>query len=185
MQSTEVGESGPTSTVPGDDGRTPTTVDLVVPPADTGPNRTSTTIGSDRRPGPTDDQATGGSSTGAPPTTVAPDRTPGTTVPRSPATTAASSTSPTTQASTSAPATNPPTTTLAPFTETYSSAGGSITVRWNGTSLALVSVAPAADFEAEVEDASATRVRVRFRSDGDDARIEVRVDNGMLRVDIS
>ncbi len=73
----------------------------------------------------------------------------------------------------------------APFTRTYESAGGSIRVSWNGTALSLLSAAPAPDFVAEVEEQSADRIRVRFRGEPDDSRIEVRVDNGELRVDIS
>ncbi len=76
----------------------------------------------------------------------------------------------------------PPTTTPAPepSIDTYSSAGGSITVRWDGAALDLQSVTPAAGFEAEVEDDRADRVRVRFRGDSDDVRIELRVENGEI-----
>ena len=82
-----------------------------------------------------------------------------------------------------------PTTTIAsslpaPFTTSYSSAGGSIDVTWSGTAFTLNSVSPAAGFRAEIEDQSWDRVRVDFESDDHDARIEVRINDGRLRVGI-
>ncbi|HTH05310.1 MAG TPA: hypothetical protein VL916_05550, partial [Ilumatobacteraceae bacterium] len=74
----------------------------------------------------------------------------------------------------------------APFTQTYSSAGGSITVTWNGSSLSLDSINANAGFVGEIEDGGGSRVRVDFESNGgsggDDARIEVRVEGGRLEV---
>ena len=74
----------------------------------------------------------------------------------------------------------------APFTQSYSSSGGSITVTWNGSSLSLDAINPAPGFVAEIEDAGGSRVRVDFESDGgsggDDSRIEVRVEDGRLEV---
>jgi hypothetical protein len=74
----------------------------------------------------------------------------------------------------------------APFTQSYSSTGGSITVTWNGASLSLDAINPAPGFAAEIEDAGGSRVRVDFESNGDsggdDARIEVRVEDGRLEV---
>ena len=55
---------------------------------------------------------------------------------------------------------------------------------WSGSALSLGSMSPAAGFTPEVEDNQADRVRVRFRSDSDDARIEVRVNDGQLEVRI-
>ena len=73
-----------------------------------------------------------------------------------------------------------------PFTQSYSSTGGSITVTWNGSSLSLDAINPAPGFAAEIEDAGGSRVRVDFESDGgsggDDSRIEVRVEDGRLEV---
>jgi hypothetical protein len=74
----------------------------------------------------------------------------------------------------------------APFTKTYSSNGGSITVSWSGTAFTLVSVDAAAGFEAEIKDARADRVRVEFDNGDDDYRIDVRIsdDDNSLRVSI-
>lgn len=73
----------------------------------------------------------------------------------------------------------------APFTQQYRSIGGSITVRWDGSALSLLGVAPDAGFEPEVEDQSSSRIRVRFRGDDDDARIEVRADDGQVESTVS
>ena len=74
----------------------------------------------------------------------------------------------------------------APFTQTYSSAGGSITVTWNGSSLSLDAINANAGFVGEIEDGGGSRVRVDFESNsgsgGDDARIEVRVEGGQIEV---
>ena len=82
-------------------------------------------------------------------------------------------------ATTTAPAVTDP----APTTETQTSAGGSITYSWNGSSLDLLSIQPAAGYTAETEDDTPTRIRVRFRGAGD-SRIEVRVEGGVPVVDI-
>ncbi len=88
----------------------------------------------------------------------------------SPENTAASS-------STSVPAPAAP----APFTKTYQSAGGSITVTWNGAALSLDAVSPSAGFEAEIDDQASDRVRVEFDNGDADWRIEVRFDDGAIR----
>ena len=67
-----------------------------------------------------------------------------------------------------------------PFTTTYSSSGGSIGVTWSGTAFTLNSVSPAAGFRAEIEHQSWDRVRVDFEGADDDARIEVRINDGRL-----
>jgi hypothetical protein len=72
----------------------------------------------------------------------------------------------------------------APFATSYSSAGGSINVTWNGAAFTLNSVSPATGFHAEIEDQAWDRVRVDFEGDGVDARIEVRINDGQLRVRI-
>ncbi|MDP2291394.1 MAG: hypothetical protein Q8M22_09395 [Actinomycetota bacterium] len=89
--------------------------------------------------------------------------------------------------STSGPGSSVPTQSLPdPFTRTYSSAGGSITVSWSGSAFTLVSVTPADGFSAEIEDARWDRIRVDFEGGDDDTRIEVRIsdDDGSLRVNI-
>src|SRR6056297_2253691 len=65
-----------------------------------------------------------------------------------------------------------------PFTTSYSSSGGSIGVTWSGTAFTLNSVTPAAGFRAEIEHQSWDRVRVDFEGADDDARIEVRINDG-------
>ncbi len=74
---------------------------------------------------------------------------------------------------------------IPPFTRTYQSVGGSITVDWNGSALGLLDVSAAAGFEPEIEDNEPLRIRVRFRGDDDDSRIEIRVDGGELIESIS
>ena len=71
-----------------------------------------------------------------------------------------------------------------PFTETYQSAGGSISVSWSGSAFSIDSISPAAGFVADIEDTSWDKVRVDFENDDDDARIEVRLHDGQIRVRI-
>jgi hypothetical protein len=125
------------------------------------------------------------------PTTVSPDPT--TTAPSAipPTGTASTSTAPSTSAPaapdttvTSPPTSPPPTTTVAPapdpITPTYSAAGGSITVRWDGVALSLLSVTPASGFDSEVEDERPDRIRVRFQGADGDFRIEIRIEDGEI-----
>lgn len=152
---------------PADPSPTPTTVDLTIPGTD--PQATpDTTVGT-----------TITSSVVAPTTS-----TPRATTPSSTSVAATTPTTTDTTTDTSAPTTSAAEPAPGPFTETYQSVGGSITVTWGGSTLSLVSVAPANGFVAEVEQSSATRVRVRFESDAVDSRIEVRVDGGQVSVDI-
>lgn len=154
-----------------DGGSTGTTIDIVVPT----PTSDATTTTAET------------STTGAPgaegSTTVAPSTTASSAGSTTSTTSKASTTSST--SSTSTTTTTPTTTTQvdagpAPFTRTYSSTGGSITVSWNGSALSLDAVTPAAGYTAEVEDQSADRVRVRFEGAGD-SRIEIRVEDGEVR----
>ncbi len=73
-----------------------------------------------------------------------------------------------------------------PFTETYSSAGGSITVSWTGTKFVIDSIDAAPGYTAEIKDQRWDRVRVEFEGSGDDSRIEVRIsdDDNSVRIDI-
>ncbi len=79
--------------------------------------------------------------------------------------------------------TTPARTSPAPFSETYASAGGSISVSWSGTAFSLDSISPAGGFVAEIEDNAWDRIRVDFEGD-DDFRIEVRLNDGAIRVRI-
>lgn len=124
------------------------------------------------------------STTPTPQPSSAPTTQPASAPATSPSTTTAPSMAPTTTAppatTTTAPDPSDP-----PFTRQYDSTGGSITVNWNGAALTLVSTAAAAGYETEIEDQSADRIRVRFRSDSNDSRIEVRVQDGRVEHTIS
>lgn len=155
-----------------DGGSTGTTIDITVPT----PTSDATTTTAAAETSTTAAPGTAGTTTAAPSTTAS---GAGSTT----STTAKATTSSST--STSTTTTTPTTTTQvdagpAPFTRTYSSTGGSITVSWNGSALSLDAVTPAAGYTAEVEDQSADRVRVRFEGDGD-SRIEIRVEDGEVR----
>jgi len=73
----------------------------------------------------------------------------------------------------------------APFTRQYNSAGGSITVSWNGASLSLLSVSPSAGYQAEIDEQSEGRIRVDFNGADGDSRIEVRADDGKVTHSVS
>lgn len=167
------------TTIPGDsesrDDASPT-ADLANQTSSTTTSGPGTTVRVPAVPDPTNDGSV--SSTAAPPSS-------------SPTSSAAPATSsPTASAS---PTTSNPSTTSAtsrlglaldPFTDTYDSVGGSITVSWTGATFALQAVSPAPGFVADVEESSATRVRVRFEGPDADSRIEIRVAGGQLVVDI-
>lgn len=74
----------------------------------------------------------------------------------------------------------------APFTKTYDSAGGSITVTWTGTAFTLDSINAVAGFDVEIKDQRWDRIRVEFDNGDDDSRIEVRIsdDDNSVRVRI-
>jgi hypothetical protein len=61
---------------------------------------------------------------------------------------------------------------------------GSITVSWNGSSLALGAVSPVSGATAEIEIQEALRVRVRFYGDGE-SRIEIRINGSDVIENIS
>lgn len=145
-------------------------------PSSTAPATTEGSVGTttDVSTAPPGTGPSNGSGTSDPATTD-----PGTTAP--PATAGPTST----PAPSSSSATTDPTPSDAPFTRRYDSAGGSITVDWDGVALTLVSVAPSGGYETEIEDQSASRVRVRFRGEDDDSRIEIRADDGQVTSDIS
>lgn len=72
-----------------------------------------------------------------------------------------------------------------PFTKTYTSAGGSITVSWTGTAFTLDSVDPVDGSSPEIKDQRWDRVRVEFKGSAE-GRIEVRLsdDDNSIRVRI-
>jgi len=79
-----------------------------------------------------------------------------------------------------------PTTPLpAPFTKSYTSAGGSITVTWSGAGFSLDAVSPAPGFQAEIDDQDWDRVRVEFDNGDSDWRIEIGFDDGAIREQVT
>lgn len=80
----------------------------------------------------------------------------------------------------------PTTAPAVPQTPTYSSAGGSITVNFDGAgTVSLASSSPAPGFTAEVHDNGPTRVEVRFSNGQTEWRIRVDVVNGALQPEIT
>jgi hypothetical protein len=65
---------------------------------------------------------------------------------------------------------------------TWDADGGSLTIFWDGAGLRLVSVDPKSGITAEIHDNTTERIRIDF---GDGSRIECRVDNGQLALDIT
>jgi hypothetical protein len=77
------------------------------------------------------------------------------------------------------PATAPPVTSIEQAF--YTSAGGSITVDFDGTTVSLTSISPAKGYTDEVHDNGPTRVEVRFNDGQTEWRIRVDVVNGALQ----
>jgi hypothetical protein len=69
-------------------------------------------------------------------------------------------------------------------TQTFSSAGGSITVRMDGDQLTVTAVNPAAGFHADTGDHSGRRVDVTFKSGSHESEITVKVVNGAMQPNI-
>lgn len=63
---------------------------------------------------------------------------------------------------------------------TYTSVGGTVTVRLQNGALSLVSATPAAGFTIDSSTSRADRVEVRFRSDGHDSRIRIDLIAGLM-----
>jgi hypothetical protein len=172
VETTDVDEdasAAPTSTA----ADTPTTTIAATSTTDADPTTTQTSTAAPNVLGGAAVTTTTGPASAASETTVTTLASASTTAAPAPAAT----TSPTT--TTAAPTGTPP------FTKSYQSAGGSITVDWNGTSLSLLAVQPADGYTAEIEDQASARIRVRFRSDGGDSRIEIRADNGQVEEIVS
>jgi hypothetical protein len=70
-------------------------------------------------------------------------------------------------------------------TQTFSSVGGSITVRQDGDRLTLVGVTATPGFEAEENRKSGGRVEVTFRSKDHRSNISVKVSDGIMNPNIS
>lgn len=68
----------------------------------------------------------------------------------------------------------------APQTATYTSIGGSVTVRLQNGALSLVSATPAAGFTIDSSTNRADRVEVRFRNDDHDSRIRIDLVAGLM-----
>ena len=70
-------------------------------------------------------------------------------------------------------------------TRTFSSIGGSITVRHDGDQLTIVSTGPAAGFHGEQDEHSGSRVEVTFKSDNHQSQITVKLENGVMKPTVS
>jgi hypothetical protein len=75
--------------------------------------------------------------------------------------------------------------TPAASTDTFSSPGGSITVRMDGDQLTITSVDPAAGFHANEGDRSGHRVDATFKSGGQQFDISVKIENGAMKPNIT
>ncbi len=70
-------------------------------------------------------------------------------------------------------------------TQTFSSVGGSITVRQDGDRLTLVGVSAAPGFETDENRKSGSKVEVTFKSKNHRSELTVRVSDGVMDPDIS
>lgn len=138
----------------------------------------STTILQTATTGPTTDAtAVDGTATPEPGTSPSPASTD--TAPSSPTTPAGPSSTPANTATT-----GPTTAPASAVTETFTSIGGSATVRLDGGVLTLVSTAPAAGFVLDESSSSATEVEVKFRSASHESKIEVHVVDGQMVAEV-
>jgi hypothetical protein len=69
--------------------------------------------------------------------------------------------------------------------KTFHSIGGSIIVRRDGDRLTLVTETPAAGFHAHHDDESHSQIDVSFKSDGHESEIIVKLEDGVMKPDIS
>jgi len=78
------------------------------------------------------------------------------------------------------------TTTVAPpSTKTYSSVGGHATIRFAAGKLTLVSYAPTAGYTSDVRTNAPDEIEIRFSNGNGESRIRVRVQDGVLRPEIT
>jgi hypothetical protein len=70
-------------------------------------------------------------------------------------------------------------------TQSFSSVGGSITVRQDGDKLTVVAVNPSAGFKVDEGDSSGRKVSVSFKSDNHSSHISVKISNGTMKPSVS
>lgn len=145
-------------------------------PGTTGPEPTT----SPTQPAPQPAGTTGTTATAGTTDTTGTTGTTGTT--RTTGTTATTTTMPTT--STSAPATTAPSGTTTPpaaVTKTCSSPGGSVTVRYSGSTFSIVSTDPEPGWELHEHETEDTRIKVKFE-DGEDGQwvVQATWSNGSI-----
>jgi hypothetical protein len=102
-------------------------------------------------------------------------------VPENEGTAAAGSPGPSGTKGKGGPSTSAPPTSPQAVTQTFSSTGGSITVRMDGDQLTVTGVTPAAGFHADQGERSGRRVDVTFKSDKHESEISVKVENGAMK----
>jgi hypothetical protein len=96
----------------------------------------------------------------------------------------ASGQQPTATPSSKGPATQP-TSGSQSASHTFHSIGGSITVRRDGDRLTVVTENPAAGFHADHDEDSGSQVDVTFKSDNHESKIVVKLEDGVMKPDIS
>jgi hypothetical protein len=64
--------------------------------------------------------------------------------------------------------------------QTFSSAGGGVTIEFDGRRMRIVSVDPAAGYTAEVAKAEFDRIEVRFRGGSGEAQLRLTVERGRV-----
>ncbi len=69
-------------------------------------------------------------------------------------------------------------------TQTFSGAGGSITVRQDGDRLTVVAANPSSGFQANEDRQSGSRVQVTFKSDDHQTQISVRLSDGVMKPNV-
>ena len=70
-------------------------------------------------------------------------------------------------------------------TQTFSGAGGSITVRQDGDRLTVIGVNPNGGFHANADKQSGNRVEVTFKSDNHQTQISVKLSDGVMKPNVA
>jgi hypothetical protein len=70
-------------------------------------------------------------------------------------------------------------------TQSFSSDGGSITVRQDGDKLTIIAVNPTAGFKVDEGDSSGRKVSVSFKSDKHSSHISVKISEGAMKPSVS